>query len=279
MNWVFKSKGEIVDSKNENLIISFEQSGGFSGEKNEGALLFNQDKGKMEFTHVLEIESVDLVEIKTPEGLTRKRPRVKVTITLRLVQKFEEPRQLDFFTFSLKRINNYRAPKINFRRAYARLEKVEFDIIVQNRVYVKRTILGSTLNSLHRDHQKGVINYFAQEAPEVLFRSYTTDKALGLLREYFKSNILAPLENLLRAKDIWEQLSVSTAPISLRFGLEIEDDQIVELSIQNQIESVRFDSSPVIQLLLNPNPEFRNTPTEERLFSKLFQDRGLPITI
>ncbi len=269
----------MIDSKNEILIISFEQSGGFSGEKNEGALLFNQDKGKMEFTHVLEIESVDLVEINTPEGLTRKRPRVKVTITLRLVQKFEEPRQLDFFTFSLKRINNYKAPRINFRRAYSRLEKVEFDIIVQNKVFVKRTILGTTLNSLHPNHQKGFINFIAQNAPEILFRSYTTDKALNILREYFRMNILVPLEYLRSAQEVWAQLSISDLPRELSFGLEIEEGQIVLLSFDKQIESLKIDDSPIFQMLFEQNPEFKNSASEERQFNILFRDHGLPITI
>ncbi len=201
MNWIFKTGDYFqMDSDNKKAIVAIEQKRNFTGKEGEDVLILEKNKSEWEFIARYQIASI---LVKNPEAEFK-----EISITLSLVQKFKEEKLLEDYVYSLRRITNYSNPIKHFSRKYSRLHDAEFEAIVEDKIYLKRTILGTVLNAMHKDHQKSFINFVASEAPAILTGKTDMDTALMLLLQYLEFAVVKPAKYLRESADLLKSITV-----------------------------------------------------------------------
>jgi len=142
----------------------------------------------------------------------------EISISYEIVKLFDDEKLLDDYIYSFRRITNYTNPIRHFNRKYSRLFDVEFDAIIEDNIYLKRTIVGTVLNAMH-SHQRGFITYISGIEPELLIGGADLDKALEILWDYLKYAILEPANYLMKSAEILK-LIVPDEFVEIGFGLE-----------------------------------------------------------
>jgi hypothetical protein len=273
MNWIFKTGDNFqVDSNNQKAIVILEQKRNFTGQEGEDVLILEKKKSDWEFTAQYRIA---LVEVKNPEAEFK-----EITITLTFVKRFEEEKLLEDYVYSLRRITNYASPIKHFSRKYSRLLDAEFEAIVEDKIYLKRTILGTVLNAMHSDHQKSFICFVASEAPEILTGKTDIDTALTLLLKYLEYAVVKPAQYLRESAELLKSI-VSEQEISeIGFALDAENLTVKNTQvIKPQVDAIneyigdmfRFNNEKLGLQLLELE--------DNRKFKTLFKNAPLPITL
>lgn len=273
MNWIFKKDDHFkFNSNKQKAVVTIIQKRYFTGEVDEAVLILEKEKVDWEFTSLYRIEEIN---VKDSESEYK-----TIIITLRLVQQFKEQKLLEDYVYSLRRITNYANPVRHFSRKYTRLYDAEFEAIVEDKIYLKRTILGTVLNAMHRDHQIAFIAYIAQESPELLLGKTEIDKALRLLLTYLDFAIIKPAEYLKESAVLLQNIVNQQEYAQIGFGKDAENltSKNVNL-IQPQVET--------IELYLNDFFGFKNEKLglqlleldENQKFKRLFKNTPLPLTL
>jgi hypothetical protein len=179
-------------------MISFEQKGKFSGEIGEDIILLEYKKENWVFTKQYKI--IDINQKKFDDDYTN------IEITTEFIREFEDKKFLDDYVFSLVRVTDFKNPYRHFYRKYSRLTDVEFEAIVDDKIYTNRTILGIILKALHIDHQKSFIEYLAQEEPALLANKPDVDKSLNYLYKYIEANIIEPINYLKSSGELFSNI-------------------------------------------------------------------------
>lgn len=270
MNWIFKIGDYFqIDSDSQKAIVTIKQKRNFTGEVGEEVLVLAKTKTDWEFTAHYRIANIEVkTEIK------------EITITLELIQQFKEEKLLDDYVYSFRRITNYADPIKHFSRKYSRLYDAEYEAIVEDKIYLKRTILGTVLNAMHAEHQKAFISYVAFEAPELLTGKTDMDKSLSLLLQYLDFAVVTP------ARYLKESVKLMKSFISEREISEIgfaEDAKNIKPT-NTQMISQQVD---VINEYIGDMLGFNNEKLglqlleleDNRKFKTLFRNAPLPITL
>jgi len=162
MNWVFKTGDHFeLNSTANKAVVTIVQKSNFRGKEGDDVLILEKRKSEWEF-----IAHYKILEITLPkENQSEKKEFV---ITLELVKEFQGDKLLEDYIYSIRRVTNYASPIRHFNRKYSRLKDAEYEAIVEDNIYEKRTIVGTVLNAMHRDHQEAFILYVAEESPEQL---------------------------------------------------------------------------------------------------------------
>jgi len=273
MNWIFKTGDYFkTESDGQQAIVSIKQKRNFTGKKGENVLILEKRKSDWEF---ISHYCITNIEIKNPEAEYK-----EITISLALVQQFKEVKLLEDYVYSLRRINNYDNPIKHFSRKYSRLYDVEFEAIVKDKIYLKRTILGTVLNAMHYDHQKAYISYTAMESPELLTGRTDIDKALTLLLQYLEFAVIKPAQYLKESTELMKLL--------------ISEQAITEIGFAEDAENIRSKNTQMITTQVNViNEHLGNMFSfneqklglqllelkDDRKFKSLFRNSPLPITL
>jgi len=274
MNWIFK-QGEhfILDSEAKKAVVTFEQKRNFRGKVGEDVLILEQGKwNEWEFTaqyKILEITPPKVIDIEYKEFI----------ITLELVIEFED-KLLDDYIYSLKRVTNYEYPIRHFNRKYSRLSDAEYEAIVEDNIYEKRTIVGTVLNAMHRDHQEAFLLYVAEESPEQLTGKVDIDRVLELLIDYLNFSVIKPAQYLSESARILRSIIGEDQYADSGFATDIE--KLGKTNVQLIAPQVKLIEDSLIHMPFSENSTLATQLKDVKdnlKFKKLFKNTPLPITL
>lgn len=273
MNWIFINGDYFqTDNTGQKARITFSQKRSFTGEVDEHVLILEQTKNDWEFSAHYRIANIEVIN---PEAELK-----EIVITLTLVNIFEEKKLLEDYIYSLRRITNYASPMKHFRRKYSRLYYAEFEAIVEDRIYVKRTLLGTVLNAMHADHQRAFIAYSANEAPELLVGNTDMDTSLTLLLQYLDFAVVKPAIYLIQSAEMMKSFIPEDEISTIGFSFDAENvtsknTQFIhpQVTLIDEYLEYLFDFINEISNLLDQ--ELGKSPE----FDKLFKNTPLPITL
>lgn len=272
MTWIFKLGNNFhFEDDGKRAIVALTQKRTFSGQEGDDVLLLQKKNSDWVFTDHYLITSIETEN----EDLENKR----ITISLSLKQHFDEIKALADYNFSLKRIRNFKYPIKHFSNKYSRLSDVEFDAIVNDKIYVKRTILGTVLNAMHSDHQRSFIGLVAMEAPEFLSGEADIDKALDLILEYLEFAIVKPSQYLREGAQILSTIVIDGDIGRIGFGNSLESEERILQMIQPQVAIINEYSEILSEYAIqNLKVQLVETP-ETPKFKDLFRNSPLPIIL
>lgn len=264
MNWIFNINS-IGGIKNDQK-ITFTQKRKFSGEIGENIIILDYKKNTWVFTKYYEISGID--QEKLDESTNR------ITIGLKLKNIFEDPKLVEDYSYSLLRVTNFKNPQNHFNRRYSRIEDVEFEAIVNDRIYTKRTILGTIFNSMHKDHQKSFILYLAEKDSNILIEKPNVNKALDYLYEYLEQSVIDPIYYIKEIAEIYENI--------------FDADELKEVAFVDSIENIKTRNRIKLQTdIIEEYQEFISSTTRISLnnindnykFINLFNRSPLPFKL
>jgi len=273
MNWIFKTGNYLkVDSQKNEATATLEQKLNFSGKTGEKVLLIDKIRGDWEFISIYSIKGID---IQNPDQALK-----KIFISLNLVKHFEKSKNIMDYIYSLSRITNYDNPMKHFTRKYSRIYETEFDAIVQDKIFVSRSILGTVLNALPREHQEAFIDYIAVEAPELLTNNIDIDRALSLLKTYLKFSIIEQAEYLKESASMLKSIISEDEYSKIGFSLNTEKERIQSVEmIKPQVEIIDEYLDDYVNLLDKAAEPKLFENRENWKFKQLFKKTRLPITL
>jgi len=273
MNWIFKTGNYLkVDSQKNEATATLEQKLNFSGKTGEKVLLIDKIRGDWEFISIYSIKGID---IQNPDQALK-----KIFISLNLVKHFEKSKNIMDYIYSLSRITNYDNPMKHFTRKYSRIYETEFDAIVQDKIFVSRSILGTVLNALPREHQEAFIDYIAVEAPELLTNNIDIDRALSLLKTYLKFSIIEQAEYLKESASMLKSIISEDEYSKIGFSLNTEKERIQSVEmIKPQVEIIDEYLDDFVNLLEKAAEPKLFENRENWKFKQLFKKSRLPITL
>jgi hypothetical protein len=269
-NWVFKIKKFVTfDHNSQKETIRVEQRRNFRGEVGDRALVLQFIKSDWEFSAQYVIEEID---IKDPEA------EIKViNIRLSLVAELQD-RFLDDYIYSLRRVTNFKNPINHFRNKYNRLSDTEFDGILYDKIYQKRTIVGTILNAMHRNHQESFLMHISENAPEQLLGNVDMEKVFALVIDYLNFAVIRPSIYLTTSVQILKELGLETKDMGFSFNADAITPRTAQM-ITPQIN--------VINELISQMPGYNNLELEgdfleiqdDPKFKRLFRNAPLPLTL
>jgi hypothetical protein len=274
MKWIFK-KGDYFqfDGKENKATVTIEQKRIFAGKEGEDVLIIEKKNSAWGFTAHFRILVVD---VKNPDAEFK-----KIEITLGLIKLFEKAKLLEDYVYSLRRITNFASPIKHFSRKYSRLYDAEFKAIVEDKIYLKRTVVGTILNAMHLDHQKSFISFVASEAPEILTGKNDMDKALILLWNYLANAVIIPAQYLRKSAEILKTIISEEELSKIGFAQDVESNygkRIQMIKAQADLINEYFDKDK--GFILNLSGIIRISIQEDnQKFKSLFKNAPLPITL
>ncbi len=272
MKWIFKTGEHFQsDSDGQKAIVTLVQKRNFTGEMGEDVLLLKKNTD-WEFTDRYQIAGI---EVKNQEGEYK-----EISITLVLVETFTEEKLLEDYMYSLRRVTNYATPIKHFSRKYNRLYDAEFEAIVEDKIYLKRTILGTVLNAMHPDHQKGYISYASMEAPEILTGKTDMDKALTLLLQYLDFAVVKPVHYLIEIAEHLKTIITEQELEQVGFADDIEKLTPKNTqAIKPQVDVIDKYGGEMLGFT-NQKPGLQLLVLEDnQKFKTLFKNTPLPIAL
>lgn len=271
MNWIFNVnslKQKLDDQKTQK--ISFIQKRKFSGEVGENIIILDQKKNNLMFTRYYEIAGIE--QDKLDDNYN------KITIVLELKNTFKEEKLIEDYSYSLFRVSNFKQPLKHFSRIYSRLEDVEFDAIVNDKIYTNRTILGTIFNALHSDHQKSFIEFLASEDPVLLTNKADVDKALNYLYEYVEVNIIEPIKYLKSSGLLFQNVFGNEAYNELGFSEDAENMKTIKM-VKPQMDLIN-KYLEFLPLFYKPERDTTiNFINDNNKFRVLFRNSRLPLNL
>lgn len=272
MNWIFNANSLNKKLNNEETQkISFTQKRKFSGEVGENIIILEEKSRNWVFTRYYEIVGIDQEKIEDDYN--------KITIAITLKDIFKEDKLIEDYSYSLLRVTDFKNPSKHYnKRVYNRIEDVEFEAIVNDKIYTNRTILGTILNALHPDHQKAFIEFLASEEPILLTNKTDVDKVLNYLYKYVESNIIEPIKYLKSSGELFSSIFGQEEFINLGFAEDIESMENVKMVkpqidlIEQYVEFLPLFSEPEMDTTIN-------TLFGNNKFRTLFRNSRLPLNL
>jgi len=275
MNWIFKARDYFQlqsDEQKAIVTIEIEQRRNFTGKAGENVLILEKKNSGWEFTTLYHIA---LVEVKNQEAEFK-----MIMITLTFIRPFFGDKLLEDYIYSLRRITNYASPIKHFNRKYNRLYDAEFEAIVEDKIYLKRTILGTVLNAMHPEHQRAFFGYAAAEAPELLTSKTDMDKSLKLLLEYLDFAVVKPALYLKESAELMKSF-ISQKEISV-IGFSEDVENITPRNTQMIVPQVDAINKYLENMFGYNNKRLQSQLLQledNRKFKTLFKNTPLPITL
>lgn len=271
MNWIFNVNGlrHKLDNE-ENQKISFTQKRKFSGKVGEFIILLEEKNRNWVFTRYYEIVSIDQEKLEEEY--------IKTTIALKLKTIFKEEKLVEDYSYSLLRVSDFKNPSKHYnKRVYNRIEDVEFEAIVNDKIYTNRTILGTILNALHPDHQKSFVKFLASEEPTLLTNKTDVDKALNYLYKYVEANIIEPIKYLKSSGELFSSIFGQEELINLCFAEDVERMKNIKM-VKPQMELIE-QYLQYLPIFNKPEWDIRINNILDNKFRTLFRNSRLPLNI
>lgn len=270
MNWIFNTNRISYKADNQKIKkISFTQKRKFSGKIGEDIILLEYKNKNWAFTKHYEIINIEQDKINEDYN--------KITITLELKNIFKEDKLIEDYSYSLLRVTNFVNPEKHYNRRYNRIENVEFEAIVYDKIYINRTILGVIFNSLHRDHQKAFIQYITKNDPKLIIKKPNINEALEYLYQYLEQNVIEPINYLKEIEKLYELNFGDQELTKLEFAED--NESYVSNKIKLQLEIIRENEDFITNISNIPLDIRLNDINNDSRFINLFKNSRLPLTL
>lgn len=269
MYWLFNSKR--FDFKgNEKETIELHQSRKFSGQVNDKVVFFSFDSGKNFFTHVYAIGSIAPAEGEVFYS-------VNIQLELILEKTYEDNKEIENYIYSFPRIKYFdKYLYRHFTREYYRLSKTEFNAIDNDEIFVARTILGTALNSMHRDHRQAFSVQLVENYPEIMQNKFDYASIVTFFFQYFEYSVLLPARQLRDAYSVITEMTETEILQEIAFADPEKSGRSIQL-IQSQSEITAQNERIYQEVMQSIGPD--QIYLNERIFQNLFRNRGLPIDL
>lgn len=165
-------------------------------------------------------------------------------------------------------------------RRYSKLEEVEFNGIVTDEIYFSRTMLGTILNALPREHQEGYLAFLGHYEPGLLRQDdkIDIDAALRYAIRYLKFAIIKPAEFLAKASTILRQM-VPNGNLET-IGFANGDNTIHSIDwIQPQLSKIGQYLSGMQERLQATSEKATESLSGDDAYQGLFEWAGLPMSL
>ncbi|OQP61243.1 hypothetical protein A3860_05895 [Niastella vici] len=268
MYWLFSN--DIFGVRSEVVNISWQQKQNFQGEVGDEVIFFEFNYRRHLFTHLYKIARINKRKTERNLGIN------SISLTLRLITNFGEEKEIEDYIFSFPRIKYFRSRLYRyFNRRYYKLTDVEFFAIVEDRIFLSRTIVGTALNALHSDHRRAFSQLMVERNPDILQNRYTHTEILSLLNEYFQYAIVTPAKQLAEAYvQMQSFIERGEALESISF-YNTANPRIRNDSIRTQVNLI----NEYLEQVDISIPEDRRTNVDESEFESLFRNKPLPIDL
>lgn len=278
--WLFKieNSGSITALKNnEDIEYLFPIRTRDIGieEEDKLILMINNNQKGWSFEHSGEVTSKD-VDIK--ENNEQK----EITLTIGNVRNISSPNALDDFAYTLAFVKNFKEPMKNFtRNPYKKVSKAEYEAIINNRIFISRTIFGKTINALHLDFRIGFIQNILQKDQKLYLDKKDYMKLFSIFSEYLITRLLTPSNMFREAYQSFTQVFEATDAEKLEFVLNNGDYPNGNYPIINASAKIRdinalMGISPFL-FLEELKASIEESSTTERELDKIFKNLPLPI--
>jgi len=291
--WVFcfDNKGLKKSYEGDVVTLSWEQKRRFSGVEGDEAIELDDEYFVAEYS----LQKVDL-----KERIDKDKKQIwEITVTLSLLKKFDEAKNRKDYLYSFPRIkyfdeNAYR----HFRNKYYRMAEVEFEAVINDDIFISRTLLGTAINSMHIDHRRAFVKHLVRIYPEVAVGKLDYEVVAENVVEYIKTCILTPAICLQQSAGILRKLVGDD--IFSQTGFQDENDtrntdrirQQMEIANQyvataNELEkfirqvtvTTKGSSSGQRAIDVVTSEPLQIDMQKERRFDRLFTNKYLPIEL
>lgn len=235
MNWIFR-KRFVQNVGKTNATAFFPGTRRFRGKEGDNVLIAEDFKDQLRFTQEYKISSV--IQYSEEEKQTK--------VNLYLITKFEDEKLLTDYMYSLYRISRFDNPKIHFRRRYSKLSNREYSVIVNDNIFYERTILGTILDSMPREHQMEFSIYCAERGIGFLENVKDYGLLLNMLSSYLDYSVKKPSRYLQESYEMPKSIIGKELPTS--FGFADNIDVIGPTSYQIVSQQVEVLSSNLLSL-------------------------------
>lgn len=271
MNWIFNTQALHQNFNDPNYQkISFKQKGKFAGEISENIILLEFKNKNWVFTKKYEITDID--QNKLGDDYTN------IVITIDFISEFKENKLLEDYIFSLVRVRDFKNPSKHFNRKYSRLTDLEFEAIVDDKIYTNRTILGTILNALHIDHKMSFIEYLAHVEPALLINKPDVDKALNHLNEYIDANIIEPIKYLRSSGELFSGIFGNEQIKELGFAEDLEYTKNIKM-VKPQLDLIKEYLQYFSLMDKAKDDATKSATVNNKAFRNLFKNSRLPLNL
>ena len=179
--------------------------------------------------------------------------------------------------YSLTNVFNYNYPHLHFNRIYTSLDEVNFNSIVNGKLFLSRTAFGTLINALPVYHVQMFIEKLVEKGLSKFFVERDYKSAFNELRDYIRSEIeqrgemLIASENILR-ESFRDQINIDG------IGFGNDDDTKVDFLI-DQVKKFQelFSIEKEFNMWDSIESELRENSTDEEYFNERFSQVEWPI--
>lgn len=140
-----------------------------------------------------------------------------IKLTVSELTKTKAPNTLDDFAYTLTKVRDFDNPAKHFR-TYSSLTPVEYNSIIQGKIFVSRTAFGKVIRALPPQHRQSFDNYFRTYHSKVYNGKKNYAEAWRILKTYVDSHILIPAQQLISARKMFAQLAGDDVANKIGFG-------------------------------------------------------------
>jgi hypothetical protein len=141
-----------------------------------------------------------------------------------------------------------------------------------DKIYVKRTIVGIILNSMHRLHQEAFLQFIAFESPQSLTRDNDMEDVLNILKDYLDFAVIQPAKYILDSVSMLEKFVTDPD----RIGLANNETGLYE-NPQMLVQQARIINQYLPNLEKMALAESENI--DDSNFRRLFKHTSIPIRL
>ena len=268
MKWLFLSEKFNTFSGKETETLTWEQKTKFSGQIGDEVLMLDKEH---RFTYTYKIQEADF---KAP---TNGGSFYGITLQLKQLSRYEEEKELLDYAFSFPRVRNF-GTRINrhFNRRYYRLTEIEFDAVNNDDIFVERSLVGTVINAMHKDHQQEFVKFLVEEYPAIIQGKIGYGNIARKLLEYINFAIITPACQLQEAGVVLKGLLDDNIYSVVSFDGTEDRRPLRPSFIAAQVKLI-IEYVPILQTMTKymPNPYERI----QNKFSKAFEGKGLPINL
>jgi hypothetical protein len=199
--WVFcfSNRGLKISYEGNLVTLGWEQKRRFSGVEGDEVIELDDENFVAEYL----LQKVDL-----KERIDKDKKQIwDITVTLSLLKKFDQAKNRKDYLYSFPRIKyfdeySYR----HFRNKYYRMAEIEFEAVINDDIFISRTLLGTAINSMHIDHRRSFVSHLVGKYPEVAIGKLDYEIIAENAIEYINNCILNPAICLQQSAEILRQI-------------------------------------------------------------------------
>lgn len=267
MYWLFNNG--IFNLRGNEVQASWDQKQEFKGQVGDEVIFYEFNYRSRLFTHLYKISRISQQKTEGVFGYNF------ISITLQLLRNFEE-KEIEDYVFSFPRIKYFGSRLYRFfNKRYYKLTELEFLAIVEDQIFLSRTIMGTALNAMHIDHRRAFSQLLFERDPDILQNRYTHGEVLNLLNEYFQYAVITPAKQLAEA---CEQMQTFIDGIEVLESMAFYNTTNLRSRQDSIFSQVRVINEYLEQVNISI-PEDRRTDFNESKFESLFRNKPLPIDL